>query len=431
MPARSYTNVVFVLCLGLVPNGHGAAQSVSASQETLRIERLETLADVWGKLWLFHPNIVTSDVDWESILVRTIPEVERAQTIDQLLDVLNRSLFAPLGDPTLVAQKTFPFDNGDRSPLSERKLTGRVGYIDATDPREQKTKDFAQRFLSLVSELGDIETLVVDLRYRFAPAELQGERIYNLVNTRWLGLFTDRALPVGLYARRKHHGWPDGGPHSVYYESWEVGGSWNDRGYSGMPLTPIDGVAPLNRPTLILINNASYPILESALDALQTTGHVAVAWERGGPFVDWQRFQGRTILQYSGFRVWFMNAALVSRAGGLRLQPDFATESPIGEEQIVALARRVRSSEPGPRPPFSPQVAFRPRPPRLRASPPSAGSSACLGCSKSGPSSAISPRTLSWPTLNGQPNCGTGSLGWRKRALTNITMKSSWSLQAS
>ena len=154
MPARSYTNVVFVLCLGLVPNGHGAAQSVSASQETLRIERLETLADVWGKLWLFHPNIVTSDVDWESILVRTIPEVERAQTIDQLLDVLNRSLFAPLGDPTLVAQKTFPFDNGDRSPLSERKLTGRVGYIDATDPREQKTKDFAQRFLSLVSELG-------------------------------------------------------------------------------------------------------------------------------------------------------------------------------------------------------------------------------------------------------------------------------------
>ena len=86
MPAQNCRNVVFVVCLGLAPNGHGAAQSVSAAQETLRIERLETLADVWGKLWLFHPNVVTSDVDWESILVRTIPKVERAQRLTNSLD---------------------------------------------------------------------------------------------------------------------------------------------------------------------------------------------------------------------------------------------------------------------------------------------------------------------------------------------------------
>ena len=35
-----------------------------AATDAQRIERLEMVADLWGKLYLFHPRIVTTHVDW-------------------------------------------------------------------------------------------------------------------------------------------------------------------------------------------------------------------------------------------------------------------------------------------------------------------------------------------------------------------------------
>jgi integrase len=38
-----------------------------------RLQRLETLADLWGKLYLFHPNVAVRELDWEGVLARAIP----------------------------------------------------------------------------------------------------------------------------------------------------------------------------------------------------------------------------------------------------------------------------------------------------------------------------------------------------------------------
>src|SRR5437899_8081372 len=75
-----------------------------AATEAQRIERLEMLADMWGKLYLFHPRVVSGGLDWNRVLVETIPRVEKAAGADELAGVLNESLFKPLDDPFAFAQ---------------------------------------------------------------------------------------------------------------------------------------------------------------------------------------------------------------------------------------------------------------------------------------------------------------------------------------
>jgi hypothetical protein len=72
---------------------------IPAATEAQRIERLEMLADIWGKLYLFHPRIVSANVDWSRALIETIPKIEKAESADELVSVLNESLFKSLDDP--------------------------------------------------------------------------------------------------------------------------------------------------------------------------------------------------------------------------------------------------------------------------------------------------------------------------------------------
>ena len=53
----------------------------------VRALRLEMLADIWGKVYLFHPRVVTSQVDWARVLVEAIPRVEKAANTDELVAV--------------------------------------------------------------------------------------------------------------------------------------------------------------------------------------------------------------------------------------------------------------------------------------------------------------------------------------------------------
>src|SRR5438034_366342 len=107
-----------------------------AATDAQRIERLEMVADLGGKLYLFHPRIVTTHVDWPRVLVETIPKVEKAANTDELVAVLNESLFKPLDTPFTRAQKRVAaVPDPARRELAARKLSATVGYIDATDPR--------------------------------------------------------------------------------------------------------------------------------------------------------------------------------------------------------------------------------------------------------------------------------------------------------
>lgn len=352
---RALITVSILIATGLGVVGVELKASAQPADDGGPHERLEFLADLWGKIWLFHPALVSSDIDWDQALLDSIPLIEDANTTDELIRILNESLLSRLDDPTVFAQRTVESSARERPPLSGRILQPGVGYLDARNPDQQARRGFADRVRSAVQGLGELQLLVIDLRLGFRPEEL-GERAYGLVSASWLGLFAEQPLAVGQYARRRHVGWNQfNSPRSIYRQGWEVGGAWTERGYSGKPLLQLGG-EPITTPTVFLINNSAFPFFEGTLDALQATGRVFVAWEKTGRFMDVERVEGQSILEYGDLQVWLMNAALISRGGGLRLRPEYSTSQTIEEREIAPLAQRVVQSGRAQTAPFQPVV---------------------------------------------------------------------------
>ena len=119
---------------------------------TLRLKRLEALADLWGKVYLFHPAIVSpsplrpspngrgeqgegAGLDWNQALVRAIPRVEAARTSDELAKVLNEELLQPLGDLlTFASVQRGQGVEESRGRVTEGgleaiRLTDSIGYV--------------------------------------------------------------------------------------------------------------------------------------------------------------------------------------------------------------------------------------------------------------------------------------------------------------
>ena len=63
-----------------------------------RLQRLEMLADLWGKVYLFHPQLVTKEIDWADVLIDVIPKVEQAKSTDEVVAVLNDVMFKSLSE---------------------------------------------------------------------------------------------------------------------------------------------------------------------------------------------------------------------------------------------------------------------------------------------------------------------------------------------
>src|SRR5215472_6087069 len=238
-----------------------------AATEGERIERLQMLADLWGKLYLFHPHVVTTDVDWNRVLLETIPRVEKAANTDELIAVLNELLFRPLDDPLLIAQKHEEHaPDPPRRELTARKLSTTVGYLDASDPR-QYGDDPMGRVEALVKGLGAVQMLIVDLRF---PGPMGGA-------FDWLRLFLDGQQATGASVSRQHNGWNEyNSPTDAYRQLWNV--------IPGSPVKPLENGRALRAPVDFVVNQTSYGRVADIIDSLQSTGRAAVILERRGRF---------------------------------------------------------------------------------------------------------------------------------------------------
>src|SRR5262245_11505711 len=317
-----------------------AASPLFAINETQRIQRLEMLADLWGKLYLFHPRIVTTEVDWDRALLETIPKVEKAANTDDLVNALNDSLFAPLDDPFLQAQKREPMP--PRPPMREmsaRKISAAVGYLDATDPRAYG-KDSARQVRELVKGLGAIQTLIVDLRF---PAPVGA-------NLDWLRLFLDGPQTGGVYVTREHQGWNEDNSPNVYRQAWKVS--------AGTALNAFEAGQSLQLPTVFVVNTNSYSRAANLLDCVQAAGRSVVMLERLGRFPSSAGAE-----QYpEDIEVWLQPSMLLSKLGNLGPQADYLTGEPIREIDLISVGQKLLDARrPAPRHPFSFQLKFPPR----------------------------------------------------------------------
>jgi carboxyl-terminal processing protease len=332
---------------GVVPNPDSAVRPggahtrrwVSAAHGPvgLRLERLETLADIWAKLELHHPGLATKpNLNWDSVLLRAIPAVEAAGTTADFVGVLNDVVFAPLDDPLSFARTAEQADSLEDLPghalnVIQRIATG-IGYLDARDPSHYTDAGFTSGLRAAIRNGGPVELLIVDLRWQDKGAHSQ---------VPWLGLWADSALSTGIQVSR-------------YQGGHNTPTSWLTEPPQSIPSAVSgDSVSAVRTRTLFLTNLTSYPSVEVALDAIRRggTASIAVVLERGGPVPeDWN------ILTYPELvRVRIHSLAPIAADGGLGTRPDtILTSAPrledlpmLAEASFRAAARRT------PRPAFA------------------------------------------------------------------------------
>ena len=70
-----------------------------ASESTVRVDRLASLAEVWAAVKYFHPYLgYREDIDWDAALLAVIPKVRAARTLGEYGEAID-SLLATLDDP--------------------------------------------------------------------------------------------------------------------------------------------------------------------------------------------------------------------------------------------------------------------------------------------------------------------------------------------
>jgi len=301
------------LLLSLVPISRSDSQRSTTRAPTSdpRIQRLEILADVWGKLGLYHAAIVTTNLDWDSVLVATIPLVEHASTNAEFVAALNRGLFAPLHDPLSYARTSEEadlLDLVDPPDFSKRLLRRGVGYVAVSNSFLQYKSDFLRSFVDSVHALG-ADTLVVDLRWWAKKVAFDAD---------WLGIWLAQPTLQGSPLARVHYG-------LTTPESWQ----FRERQLLGHPKdipslreryreSGVDSIPVLDVPTVFLVNLESLQYLEGTLDALQAKPNVAVVLEPSGRMAEnWD------ILNYpGGVRVRIHGETILSRTGAVGFRPD-------------------------------------------------------------------------------------------------------------
>ncbi len=337
---------IILLNIFTIENSSGSPPShTNQSTESLRIQRLETLADLWGKVYLFHPNIVRSDmnIDWNKVLLETIPKVEKAGTTEEFIAVLNNSLFKPLNDPLTFAQRTIKEKKKVKlnipKELTTKTLTPTIGYINARNPQIYKNPDFIKNFDITFKKLNGIKTLILDLRW---PDTIEILPYFNS----FLRFFIDSSLITISKISRIHQGWNELGNGRVYYQYWKI-----KNGYSVEPIqkassylkkmypsADFDSLSTITLPTIILINNTSCLYFIEILNALQSKSNIAIVWEKTGRF-NLSNIGSQKYTENIEVHLQTTQPLLPSQKIGFR--PDVISEQPIKHEKLLELAENV------------------------------------------------------------------------------------------
>lgn len=338
--------VMLAVCLTM--SARPVAAQGDKEPEQTRIGRLETLADVWGKIYLFHPKVVSSDtqLDWHKVLVEAIPKVERAQSTEEFIEVLNKELLKHLNDPLTFARKRKAAAGDQPEPespeLKARMLQPSVGYVDLRPIWLGRNQKLITIFNDAVKSLGGAQLLIVDLR--------QQRPSYPVINL--LRFFVAEQVSMSSSVRRQHFGWSESQTGNVYSQKWEINNGYpmvpiKDDPYlkSQLPADQFAALQVIKTPTVVLINNGVYELVAPFLDTLQAHSNVAVIWEQSGENRTPNLFSNETVKYPHGVEVRINQEMLISHKGKLGFQPDLVSESSIADERLVETAQAAMAAK--------------------------------------------------------------------------------------
>lgn len=365
------TAALVVLAGAFLYGKAGAQTELNASSRSVgtqeRLARLEALAISWGRLFLLHPSTASGSVDWLQVLVRAIPEVERAGTAEAFAATLNRAIFSPLNDPAALASVS-PGAFGEPAlraslPIVTRLRDG-VALLSLTDPHAPRPRDFPRQLRDALATAGNVDLMIVDLRWASRP--------YGQFATRseWLTLLLDSVRTSGRGVSRERQGWSSGAPSldSWYSQRWRFDQSSVFRPLSHpqatlrslYPSEALEGLRWPARRTTIVVNNASIRTYEPLLNALLAQPEIAVIYERTGPLDE-----GGDTTIFGGVQLRFHLRRLLSADGSVGMKPDLVVGEHLDQGELAdAGVRAFESKGNASRPPFDDTIAAAPSWPR-------------------------------------------------------------------
>jgi C-terminal processing protease CtpA/Prc len=331
-----------------------AAGIVNESKsEKLRLLRLQTMADIWGKLYVAHPLAFSTNLDFDNILLTAIPAIESANTTEEFVKALNKYLLEPLGDPISFAQivnlQSERFIEEHR-PAELKRISDSFVILNATDQRAYTEANIINQINDLLKTIKKQDTLIVDLRWK--AAELLD---YNIPGV-WLRLFANKTLAAGFKVSRQHVQWSDFIPNpesSVWgsnHQTFKIEPSNNLEPIKTSKNEPgwlevfepfdFDSLVTINNQVYFIVNNTSYPELAHTMDALQGQENIKIIWEKTGNFINYH-FNNYP----ENIRVNLDCNMLVSRIGYPGVHPSFLFDSFSSDKQITDIIRKGSSTQ--------------------------------------------------------------------------------------
>jgi hypothetical protein len=314
-----------------------------------RIRKLEILANLWGNLYLFHPNVVRSDleINWDQVLIEAIPKIEKTKSMEDFVSSLNEWLFKPLDDPLSYVCQTNPSNKKKRlhpgKQIEARKLSPSTGLITVPHPFQIRNPNFPGQFASAIDLVSGTDLIIVDLRW-----EVTENTPYGFEPL--ISFFITETLSAAHVVTRVHHGWSQHNDHHEYAQKWEitVGNTIRpiNQPYGFMkyiyPDTDFKKLEPVCIPTVFLLNNSSYSALANLIAAPQSLPHIAVIWERTGPSgnLGWASSLNPLIFD-EGITAHINQAVLLSSRDLKIFNPDYQVPVEIGLGELENIASKL------------------------------------------------------------------------------------------
>lgn len=290
--------------------------SILLAQADKRIQRLATLAKIWGEVKFIHPYIAYRSIDWDRALINAIPKVNAARTAEEYSEAINLMLGELKDNQTFSFVKTKISNDGKSASEPEPvKLESGILHLNVlaaakyTAQSKENLRNFNQKFFSLYEQA---KSVLIDSR---TGENTDQNILYDIdYNTRnIISEILDSKITLGTIRYRLHNGYPpqDGSTSGGYYSGFTTDAPVGiGKDFAG---------APKMLPMVILMDK--YSALSPLYCGLQSAGKAIIVSESNDLGTE-----GHTLEIGEGLMVSLRTAEMVSADGAIGFMPDVLAE---------------------------------------------------------------------------------------------------------
>ena len=210
--------VSLALCVPLAHAGALGAQEPGAPLDSTHLERLASLAQLWGTVRFFNPTAVADGARWDSLLIAAIPSVRASRSAAEYAAAV-RTMLDGLGDPATGLVETETAGESTTKPRPASAAWAADSVLVVTLAQHDDFDGMHDLLRSRHDTISRARAVVFDLRTETPPeasALLQAFAYSGVASA----LARTPMRPPSL-RRRMYSGWPsESGGSPEYFAAW-------------------------------------------------------------------------------------------------------------------------------------------------------------------------------------------------------------------